>query len=125
MQQQIRLLFDVYLAMGVVIQLAMLYLQGAALRRHGNSCFVFLVIGTLSGIVVLAINGALLAFRHTETSVFWCYSLNLFFGALQGCCTVVGAAFLFRDYRLLAECLSAAPVTSDTGSHGSQAESQQ
>lgn len=113
MLQNLNRLFQLQVVLFLLIQLALLYLQGGALRRHGNRCFLLLVVSTVCGICVLIFNGALVFFTPSEASLLWCYSLNFFFGAIQGFLGIIGAALLFRDYRHLAEQFSTPSATKD------------
>ena len=90
----------------LIVQLTLLYLQGAALRRHKNCCFLLLVASTICGIFVLAATGTMLVFTRTEALLVWSYSLGFLFGIAQGVLGLIGAALLFRDYRRLAEHVS-------------------
>ncbi len=60
MLQHVHRLLQFQVVLFLLAQVAILYLQGAALRRHGNRCFLLLVISTVCGICVLIVSGALL-----------------------------------------------------------------
>ena len=104
-------LLQVQLALFLIVQVALLVLQGGALLRHGNKCFLLLVISTICGVLLLIANGAMFFLTRTETTLVWCYSLGFFFGFAQAFLGLFGAAFLFRDYRRLAEHFSSTSAT--------------
>ena len=111
MLQHIHHLLQFQVVLFLVVQLALLYLQGAALRRHGHRCFLLLVASTVCGIGVLAASGAVLVFTPTEALLVWSYSLGFLFGTAQALLGLVGVGLLFRDYRRLAEHFSTTSAT--------------
>ena len=96
-------LLQVQLVLFLIVQVALLILQGGALRRHGNRCFVLLVASTVCGVLLLIANGAPVFLTPTQTMLVWCYSLGFIFGVAQAFFGLIGVALLFRDYRRLAD----------------------
>ena len=103
MIQYIHRLLQLQLALFFIVQVVLLCLQGAALRRHGHRCFQLLVGSTVCGLLLLIASGAMLVFTPTETLLVWCYSLTFIFGIGQAFLGLGGVASLFRDYRRLTE----------------------
>lgn len=96
-------LHQVQLALFLIVQVALLILQGNALRRHGNRCFALLIASTVFGLLLIIANGAILFLTRTQTMLDWCYSLGFMFGVAQAFLGLVGVALLFRDYRRMAD----------------------
>ena len=103
MLKHIHHLLQLQVGLFLVVQLALLYMQGAALRRHGHRCFLLLIVSTVCGVCVLAASGAVLVFTPSEALLVWSYSLGFLFGIAQGFFALAGAKLLFRDYRRLSE----------------------
>ena len=103
MTQYIQYLPQFQFGLFLLFQVALLFLQGAALRRHGNKCFQLLVASTIFGILLLITRAALLVFLPTMTLFVWHFWLTFIFSIAQAVLGLAGAALLFRDYRRLAE----------------------
>lgn len=109
MLQHLIHLLQIQVILFLIVQLALLFLQGAALRRHGNRCFELLVASTICGVLLLIANGAMVFLTPTETLLVWCYSLGFIFGTAQAFLGLFGVAFLFRDYRRLTDHFDSTP----------------
>lgn len=91
------------IALGALVQLAFLWLQVGAVRRHGHDCFRVLILGSLCGVVYTAT--AILPYvltlpAQTMVIVYSAGTLALFPTYIL---SLVGSIMLFRSYRQLAE----------------------
>jgi hypothetical protein len=103
MLNRIHLLLYLEIALFLVFQLALLLIQGAALRRHGQRGFQLLFSSTVCGIGLLVANTSVQVFAATGDWIFRLYLLGFCFGVAQTVFAWAGFVFLFRDYRRLAE----------------------
>jgi hypothetical protein len=103
MLKHLHFLLHTEVALFLVVQFALLAIQGAALRRHRQRSFQLLVCSTLCGIALLIANSSVQVFRPTGDWIFWLYSLGFLFGIASAFFALAGFVHLFRDYRRLAE----------------------
>jgi hypothetical protein len=113
MLKHLHLLLHTEVALFVVVQFALLAIQGAALRRHRQRSFQLLVRSTVCGIALLIANSSVQVFRPTGDWIFWLYSFGFLFGVASALFTLAGFVLLFRDYQRLAEYFSKASTTQD------------
>ena len=87
----------------LIVQVALLILQGGALRRHGNRCFALLIASTVCGVLLLIASGMMVFVTLDDTKLVWWYLFGFVFGIAQAFLGLLGVALLFRDYRRLAD----------------------
>jgi len=87
----------------LLIQSGMLWLQANALRRHGHRSFLFLVMGSILGILYCLTSFPLYLLQLSEDTLLALMlgsTVLVLVGASLG---LVGTALLFRSYAKLAE----------------------
>jgi uncharacterized membrane protein len=106
MLKHIHLLLHLEVALFLVVQFVLLFIQGVALRRHRQRSFQLLVSSTVCGIGLIIANSSVQIFAPTGDLIFWLYLSGFFFGVASAFLALAGFVLLFHDYRRLAELFS-------------------